>query len=298
MKIDLHLHTLYSDGFISPKTLLQKSSKKGLQVVSIVDHDSVFAYEYLEEKKYDESNISLIPGIELSVLDSETNLEFHILGYGINYKNPKLKKYLSYVREREDRRLEVLLEVAKSMGLPDFSKLFQERHACGYGNGKMVFFRILEIKGVNKEKISQFKLVVNQRLENLERIQLDPKDAIQLIKQCGGLSALAHAGEYNLEKNALIETILKFKNFGLDAVEVYHSSHSKDYSEELLNIAKQENLLISGGSDAHFYKSYGTEKRQLGTGTKNNLDIDSVSVVDILTMQNKVINFCCGEKSF
>ena len=108
-KVDLHTHTIYSDGALSPVELMDFAKSKGLTAIGITDHDNVDGIE--EAKKYGkEINLEVIPGLELST-DIEGQ-EVHLLGYFIDHHNAELKKYLNFFRtERLERAKRILYKL-------------------------------------------------------------------------------------------------------------------------------------------------------------------------------------------
>src|SRR5579872_1396272 len=112
---DLHTHTNFSDGSLSPIDLLEKAHEYGLDTLAITDHDTVAAYSEETTRHAGKLGISLVPGIELSTRD-EDGYRFHILGYGIDLDNPSLKTAIDLMRVRRIDHVRVMHEFLKSLG--------------------------------------------------------------------------------------------------------------------------------------------------------------------------------------
>src|SRR5437867_4066243 len=114
-KADLHLHTTYSDGALSPYDLIKKAKSVGLVAISITDHDSVGALDVASEMGK-VLEIEVIPGMELSA--SVDDLEVHILGYFMDYRDKKLLDALSVFQEKRLRRAERIVDKLNRMNIP------------------------------------------------------------------------------------------------------------------------------------------------------------------------------------
>ena len=114
LKVDLHMHTHYSDGVHSPDEVVQKAKSKGLDIISITDHDSVNSLKEAVQagKKYD---VEVIPGVEISTDISDR--EIHVLGYFINPANKELEHYLSFFRKERLKRAARIVTKLNSLGL-------------------------------------------------------------------------------------------------------------------------------------------------------------------------------------
>ena len=241
---DLHIHSSYSDGSLPPIKIIDSSLQKKINCISITDHDSVLAYNDLNNNNH---HIAIIPGIELSTeFDGH---EVHILGYFIDVYNKDLTRILSSIhKERVNRvyntigrlrNLDIDISVSDiqinnlvSLGRPHIAKLLVEK---GYVASMKEAFHLYLAKG---------------KPAYIERYKINYREALKLIKDSGGISVLAHPGELykgiNLEK--LIKTL---KIYGLNGIEVFHPSHCSKDINKFYNIARKYKLVISGGSDYH-----------------------------------------------
>lgn len=241
---DLHIHSNYSDGTMSPEEIINKAINLGVKSISITDHDSINS-QYVTRNKY--TNIKIIPGIELSTEFGD--LELHILGYFIDINNEELINTVDKLSKARMRRVNEILLKLREQDIElniedldiDFNSTIGRSHVAKamvrkgyYTNYKAAFTNHL-IKG-KKAYVKGYKL--------------NYKEAIQIINNSGGVAVLAHPGQ--IYKSLEVENIIKnLKFFGLKGLEVYHPSHSKDQTNNFYNLAKKYKLLITGGSDFH-----------------------------------------------
>jgi len=242
-KADLHTHTMYSDGALSPYELLQKAKSVGLRTISITDHDSVDGLD--EAKEYaKELNIEVVPGIELSA--SFNSEEVHILGYFIDYHNKTLLDVLALFCDGRMKRAERIVDKLNQMNIP--LKL-ESVLATLKGNsiGRPHIATALVNEGHAHSYYDAFnKYIGDGRPAYEKKLDFSVEETIQLIAACGGLSFLAHPGRL-VTKNALFSLI----KAGLDGIEVIHPSHSPDLVRYYRGIVNEYSLLESGGSDFH-----------------------------------------------
>jgi predicted metal-dependent phosphoesterase TrpH len=241
-KIDLHSHTNYSDGFNSPKELIDKAKDKGIDVLSITDHDNLAAIN--EATEYGkEVGIEIIPGVEISsdIMDRE----IHILGYFVEPGNFELERYLEFFRaerlKRADRIVKKLNILGISLKLDDVLKI---AHNSAIGRPHIAQ-AMVEGRFINSYYEAFNKYIGNGCIAYEKKVHVSPRSAFKIISDSGGLSFIAHPGimpEHILKE--LIES-------GVDGLEVIHPSHTPQLVKFYRGIANEYFLLESGGSDYH-----------------------------------------------
>jgi predicted metal-dependent phosphoesterase TrpH len=242
-RADLHLHTTFSDGALSPKELVQRAQAVGLSIVSITDHDNVGAIdEAIETGK--KLGVEIIPGVELSVTLNEKDI--HLLAYFFDYKNQKLLDYLAFFRNERLKRAERIVQKLNDINIP--LKLDAVLDQAGIGSvGRPHIASALLEKGLTGTYHEAFMKYIGVGAPAYEKkYQLSPKEATKLISQAGGLSFLAHPGKYTTE----VELLDLIQN-GLDGIEVVHPSHNAARQEFYRGVIHQYFLLECGGSDYH-----------------------------------------------
>ena len=247
-KIDLHIHSTFSDGTNSVEEIFQIALQKEIDTISITDHDSISSYSesIVCAAKY---GISYLPGIELST-DFEGK-EIHILGLYLNPHCPELLSALRQVREIRNRRNEELLALFQADGFPiKYEDLI-------HGNEHTVitrahFARALLEKGCVTSVSQAFdKYLGDGKKYYRPKQMIEPEEAIRLIRVAGGLPALAHPLQYKLGWKKTEQLLSYLKEAGMMGIEVYYSSHSQSDSLHLREIASRLGLVSTGGSDFH-----------------------------------------------
>jgi predicted metal-dependent phosphoesterase TrpH len=241
-KADLHIHTNYSDGALSPACIIRKAHENDLSVISITDHDTVDGIdEAIEEgKKY---GIDVIPGVELS--SDIADFEVHILGYFMDKDNSELQRYLKFFRDERAKRAERIVKKVNWLGVP------------------LKYEHILEVAGdsaIGRPHIAQamlahklvpsFQDAFNRFLGNYapayeKKIHISPGSAFKIITDAGGLAFIAHPNNF---PEHIINELIKA---GADGIEIIHPSHSADKVRYYKQLAGQYFMLTSGGSDYH-----------------------------------------------
>jgi predicted metal-dependent phosphoesterase TrpH len=242
---DLHVHTTASDGVDTPEEVILTALKTGLRGLAITDHDTVTglrpAYQFIKDQKIE---IDLIPGIELNTDYGDD--EVHILGYFIDFQNKNLIQRLSEIRNQRYERAEKIIAKLQLMG---FIITFDEVQKLAQGNliGRPHIARALCNKGYACSIEDAFRKFIDRGMPAyVPRYKFHPREAINLIRQVGGISILAHPGLIK-DFNKIYEVI----DMGVEGLEIYYPEHSSDKIMELDNLAEQNHLLITGGSDYH-----------------------------------------------
>ncbi|TDX53301.1 PHP domain-containing protein [Orenia marismortui] len=241
--IDLHLHTTASDGSFTPKQLLTKAKELGFSAIAITDHDTIDGIaEGIElAEKLD---IELVPGIEMNT-DYE-NTEIHVLGYYIDYKDQKFIDKLASLKEARYNRIKRIVGKLNDLGLViDFEEV--KKNADGGALGRPHVAQIMLDKGYVEEWSEAFdKYIAKGAPAYVERKKLTPQEAIQLIKEFGGIPVVAHP--VLIERDELLEQLIEW---GVEGIEVYHTEQDEEDSKRYLEFAQKNGLLITGGSDCH-----------------------------------------------
>lgn len=257
--IDLHLHTYYSDGTMSPEDLVKLAKERGVTTIAITDHDGMGGLdEGLEAGK--RQGVHVIPGIELSTED-EQGVYMHILGYCFDRDNEDLKKEVEMIRRKRVERNEKLLAALREIGCKLSSEDLQLWEGQDY-IGKPTFALALMRKGYvssPKEAFKEGHFMRSDAVRSVHREKISAKRAIELIRGAGGVPVLAHPMKiYHLTKNEgddffgeLDKQLIKLKRWGLAGMECYYSSHKLTDTERLVAMAMEHGLALTAGSDFH-----------------------------------------------
>ena len=274
--IDLHSHTNQSDGTFSPAELIAEAVRVGVDTLAITDHDTFAGHDQAKPHAAN-AKVSLICGIELSTkLDGNS---VHLLGYFFDPDPDRFQGFRDWILELQAARRERNVRLAARLQSLGFDVTLEEAEARGRGmTGRPHFAQILMEKGYTSSIRQTFDDILGESGAGyVDRKEPQLVAAIQKINQAGGVSSLAHPvrikGDWHTKLSALCTA-------GLQALEAYHSDHRPQDTELFLELARQNGLKVTGGSDFH-----GLVKPdiQLGTGRDGNVKIPEHLVEDLLS---------------
>lgn len=274
--IDLHTHTTFSDGELSPEELINLAIQSNVGTLAITDHNTTNGLKGLDKERY-KDQIRIIDGIELS---AEWNTgRMHILGYGIDpysvVLNDKMKEQESY---SINKVMTIIEQLKRDYGITfskeDFINIVNAKHSIGRPDIATLCIKY----GYAKNEDEAFDRYLNPAYKKTKKFnkRLSYEECFDIIKKSGGIPTLAHPITLGLSEGPFLGLIKDMKSCGLEAIEVYHSNQDEEERNFYLNAAMQNDLLVSGGSDFH-----GPNKKpsiKIGTG-KDNLNIKELSLV-------------------
>jgi predicted metal-dependent phosphoesterase TrpH len=249
--IDLHCHSTASDGTYSPAELIRLAKKLELRAIALTDHDSTAGVaEFLEQaNKEDFSNA--IPGIELAARNQSLQT-FHILGLFIQPDHPQLLKITEEILSwRNERNLQIIARL-NQLGMK--ITLDEVKEFCqGKVLGRPHIAKALVDKKYCRNIKRAFDKVIGRGCEAyVFRRVPTPEECIKVIHIAGGLAIWAHP--YSSDSMTHVrcrQLAAELKEIGLDGIEAYYSLHRHAQTLEALKIAREMQLLVSGGSDFH-----------------------------------------------
>jgi len=271
--IDLHSHTNESDGSLAPEELVLLAKQTGLEALGITDHDTIAGYaKALPFAR--EAGLDLVCGIELNtklqLSDRQETRSVHLLAYFP--ATPPSTEFMAWLLGQQDerrRRNRNLVEALKGQGI-EIS--LSEVEARGRSlAGRPHFARILVEKGYAVDHEDAFHRFIGEDAPSfVERQSITTEDAIRIVRQGGGLPAIAHPIRLQLPPDREEKLLLRLKQAGLVGLEVYHSEHSAERQAHYRQLAEQLQLLPTGGSDFH---GRAKPNVKLGTGVNGNLRV-------------------------
>ena len=245
--IDLHTHSLKSDGSMTPAEVVREAKKAGLAAIALSDHDTVDGLpEAIAEGE--KIGVEVIPAIEFSV---QSKTETHILGYFIDYNNPHLKQMMKEVVDLRIERNHVTTQRLNELG---FDITIEEVRALAPNNfvGRAHFARVLMDKGYTQSVKEGFEKYMSVgKYAYCEKQRLTARDAVELISECGGISFLAHPHLTKLPDDELKEFLAELKSYGLCGIEGYYTDYTPEMQAKYHALAEEMGLMISGGTDFH-----------------------------------------------
>jgi len=241
--VDLHTHTNFSDGTFTPLKLINEAVGLNLSAIAVTDHDTVAGLRLSLESAVGK-DFEVLPGIELSA--EYDGSEIHILGYLIDYENKKLLKQLDILQKNRIERVYKMVEKLNGLGL-EFKAEDVFSAFPGSIVGRLHVARTLLRRGLVTSTQEAFhKYIGDTCPAYVLGFKLSPSAAIQLIRGAGGIPVLAHP--YTIKSDTLLLELIKEGIMGLEA---YYPEHSQAVTNFYLNLAKENNLLVTGGSDFH-----------------------------------------------
>ena len=248
--IDLHCHSTASDGSYTPTELVDLAVEKGLYALSIADHDTLDGLPDAV-KAGEERKLCVIPAIELSVNSPWGSL--HLLGYFARPDPANVSGRVTKIQSFREHRNPMIAEKLRTLGVPiDFDDVV--RAAGGQVIGRPHFARVmLEMGAVSTTQEAFDRYLKKGAPAYVDRERLDITEAIQLIRADAGIPVLAHPGLISLTDPYYgIDGVLDaFVDMGGGGVEAYAPVHSISFTSKLLELARQYDLLVTGGTDFH-----------------------------------------------
>ena len=281
--IDMHTHTNYSDGDLSPEKLIRLAIDKRIGTLAITDHDTIEGIKKVNrnENIIVDSGIEIINGIELSAKTDKGRM--HILGYGIDLKNKALNKKMIDLKDNSINSVLSIMEQIKRdygirFGYDDIKELVNANHNLGRPDLAKLCVKYGYATS-SQDAFDKYLIDAHNKTRQASK-GLQYQECLELIKNSGGIPVLAHPKSLELSEKEFLILLKEMISCGLKGIEVYHSSHSKEEMNYYLKIANQYGLLISGGSD--FHGKTVKPDIELGTGKDNNIKIKKLSLLDKL----------------
>jgi hypothetical protein len=241
--IDLHTHTVFSDGLATPERLLADAAALGLAAVAVTDHDSVDGIDRALDAGR-KVGVEVVPGVEMSCTTNGTDI--HVLGYFVDHHAETLLGFLTTVRARRAERAERMVKKLNELGLPVTMRRVQEL-ARGAAVGRPHVAQAM----VDTGKVANVQEAFDRYIgydgpAYFPKMQLSPRQGIDFIHQYRGLAVIAHPANYHND-GAVYSCI----EAGVDGIEVWHPDHEQRNIDHYAEVAQKNGLLMTGGSDCH-----------------------------------------------
>ena len=255
--IDLHVHTVISDGTFSPQQVVQLASKRGLKAIAVTDHDAVGGVAPAQEEGQ-RLGIEVVSGVELSARSDRGIL--HILGYFVRIDEPDLLESLAFLsRGRRERIPRILSRLEQNDVFVSNDEV--ESEAIGGVPGRPHVAAIMLRKGY----VSALQEAFDRYLKKgapayVEKAKLAPQEAIEVLRKAGGVPVLAHPYSLGQEDPHRLEGVIRgLMDYGLMGVEAYYPRHTPSQTRLFLDLARRLDLVVTGGSDFHGANKPGVE---------------------------------------
>lgn len=252
-KADLHLHTLYSDGYCDPETLAKAALDKGLEAISVTDHDSMNAYPELRPV-CEQTGLMLIPGAEMTTLylykdpvtEESIQKEVHLLAYGLDPAHEEVQRLIIRQKKARKDRIQAILDMLRTKGIELTMEDILAESMKGNPGRPHIAKALIRSRYASTVADAFIRYIGNDHIKGIDKNYLHIDEMIRQIHALGGVTVLAHPGAvYTLSE------LQSFIEMGIDGLEVIHPSHPYAIQKKLSEIAETHHLLQTGGSDFH-----------------------------------------------
>jgi hypothetical protein len=256
---DLQSHSLHSDGSLEPSGVVAAAAQAGVELLALSDHDTVEGVQEASEAAA-ELGLRLVPAVEISSVDRDQQ-DLHVLGYLVDRHDTALRDKLRLWREDRGRRAEAMAEALRSLGYQVDEAEIEKRQAEGKPIGRPHLADAVVNHPGNAQRLEQEGLA--ERSAFLEAYLIDGKPAfrrrttptvsesIQAIHDAGGVAVWAHPFWDVKDPDEVLETIDRFREWSLDGVEAFYTTHTREQAGLLADRCTALGLLSTGSSDFH-----------------------------------------------
>lgn len=273
MKIDLHSHSIHSDGTLTPSELLNLAKNNNIDVLAITDHDDIEGSKKLIESNH--QGITVYSGVELNAKVDKGQM--HILGYNIDLYNKPLNNRLKELKEHSKNNIMLYIKQLENdfnIILPkdDIDSLLNREGNIGRPQLALILVKYGYCETV-KEAFSKY---LRDDKVRKEKFWIEKEECISLITNAGGIPVLAHPFTLKLTNEKLYEELKYLVSIGLKGIEIIHSKSTEEERNYYKKLAKEFNLITTGGTDYH-----GKEVKpdiELGSGINGNVKIDENTI--------------------
>ena len=249
--IDLHTHSLRSDGAHEPAEVVRRAAARGVRILSLSDHDTLAgAAEAIAAGE--QLRVRVIPATELNT-ESEWG-DVHVLGYFLDPNDAALEDRLRWLREHRGKRIELMVEKLSALGFPVLLERVMEIAQGGALGRPHLAQALFEAGHVPKYDAAFQTLISKDSPAYVARIGLTPLEAVRLVRAHGGVPSLAHPFTA-IDLDVLMPQLV---DAGLGGMECYYGSHPADATVRYLGLAARYDLVPTGGSDFHGRGEHGT----------------------------------------
>lgn len=266
--IDLHVHSCFSDGSLTPEEIVSLALSAGLTAFALTDHDTTDGVDQAVRAAAG-TGLEVVPGIEFST--RWLHRDIHILGYFIDYHADRFQQKLrEFLNARDIRNRQMCERIREQTGLPISPEDLAEHFPDAVITRAHMAAWLVEKGCVETRRIAFDKYLGEHASCFVPKAEVTPADAIRLILSHGGVPVLAHPLLYALSRKQLRLLIGELKEAGLMGMEAVYVLNRRSDETFLRALAQEYGLLITGGSDFHGKNKPDIE---LGTGLKSNLSI-------------------------
>lgn len=259
--VDLHVHSIHSDGVHSPATLVEMAAEAGLLAIALADHDSVAGIDEALAAG-ERHGVEVIPAIELSV-EYRGYHDIHLLGYFIDHRDPAFLENLARFRSRRDERGRAIIDRINTKLSREGKGEITHQEVLSLASGALGrphIARVLVARGLARDVQDAFDRYVVPC--NVPKLYFPMVEALAEIRRIRGISVLAHPTTITANRPVLKGLLTEFAGLGLEGIEVFNNMCYNDDMIFLESLARFLGLLKTGGSDYHGFE----DDMAIGTG--------------------------------
>jgi 3',5'-nucleoside bisphosphate phosphatase len=243
-KIDLHSHSLASDGQYDAREVARRAAAAGVGTWALTDHDTVAA-QHAAADEARTLGMRFVPGLELSAFLERR--EIHLLGHFVDPDSPALQRFEDFLADHRRERMRGVVERLAALGV-HIREADVEKFSGGKTIGRPHIARaILETGAVASVKEAFDRFLGEGKPAYVQRYRIEAAEAVALIRNAGGTTTIAHPGSSKLETGE----IARLRAVGVEGVEVEHADHVPSQREKLHRVAAELGLVPTAGSDFH-----------------------------------------------
>lgn len=249
LRADLHMHSCYSDGQLTPAQLVGKAQEHGLDAIALTDHDTVGGLAAAAEEGA-ARGVEVVSGVELSITVGAR--EIHLLGYSFDPGHAGLRRRLDAMLEGRRARAQRMAERLTALGLPLSFEAVEQQAAGARALGRPHVAAALVAAGHVETAQEAFDQYIGDGKDAfVAKPEFPAEEALAVLHAAGGIGVLAHPGHWT--SGALLRRLLRA---GLDGIEVVHPSHDASLTRYYRRTARAHGLLATGGSDYHGHRPH------------------------------------------
>ncbi len=249
--IDLHTHSMCSDGTYAVRELIDYANEKELAAIALTDHDTVEGLdEAISYSKDKYPNMEVVPGIEFSTVNDGKDV--HIVGLYIDHHNEKFVRRLNaFIDSRTQRNIKMCEKLTKEAGIPiNYEELVENNKGAVITRAH--YAKYMVDNGYATSNAEVFDRYIGDNCPYyVPREKIYPEQAVECILEAGGVPVLAHPVLYHMSDERLEKLIRKLKDAGLLGIEAIYSTYTAGDERHIKELADKYELLVSGGSDFH-----------------------------------------------
>lgn len=257
---DLQSHSTWSDGVLPPAEVVEHAARAGVELLALSDHDEIDGTDEALDAAA-AFGVQLVTAVEISSIDPSGD-DLHILGYGVNHRDPALLEQLKAFRGDREGRAHRMIDALRELGLEVDESEIDARAEQGLPIGRPHIAAAAYGHPANAARLrdegiagSPTDLLVAYLIEGKPafRTRTFPTvpEAIELIHTAGGVAVWAHPFWDVDAFERVEETLRRFAGYGIDGVEAFYIEHGEPQTHFLVDLADELGLLTTGSADFH-----------------------------------------------